>query len=111
MKKTIVQALMTVIAATMITVGAVSPAKAAGSAVTCSVSNVAVDWRLNVACSGKWYNSYIEADGKCPAQPINSIRMWETMALSAMLAGKSVQLYVETTAEGCTRFTSLQVDK
>lgn len=67
------------------------------AAATC-VPNV-VEYQPNVLliqCAPTNYVAYTTAQGNCPVQTIDTLRMWLTLSQAGLLAGKSLNIYTTT---------------
>lgn len=87
-----------------------NPAHAAGVS-GCSVSNVGLDSRLSVNCTGTTYYAFTTAQGSCPAQSVDRIKMWHSAATAALLSGKTLELWIDTSIAGCSRITWVQINR
>jgi hypothetical protein len=75
---------------------ALSGSAKADSVNGCSISSIGLDeggygLRLTFVCDGNLY--YTNPGGGCPTVSNEAARLWENMAMAAMLAGKKVNLY------------------
>lgn len=73
-------------------------AEAASAVKTCTVTGVEYDGRLMIDCSGdsNRYYGYASSSTSCVVAGADKVKVWESMLLSAMIAGKTVNLTYET---------------
>jgi hypothetical protein len=67
----------------------------------CAVTSISLDGRLMVDCGGNTYYAFSEGGGNCGNSPMDRIKVWESMAMSAMLSGKQLEVYY-TIPSGCS---------
>jgi hypothetical protein len=80
-------------------------AHAAGG-VTCSVNHIEYDGRLIVNCDNVSYYANISGTN-CGNPSLDTIKLWESMAASAMLSGKKIWIWVTDCAT--KNFSSLRI--
>jgi hypothetical protein len=86
---------------------------ATGTHTGCTISQMGGDsGRINMTCSGVAY--YAQTWGSCFTQNLDTIKMWESMLMSAYLANKKLTVYYEdgTGKAGCSNnrwINSIQV--
>jgi hypothetical protein len=102
MSKSLKRVLASTVAAVVFTLALSGSAKA-DRVNGCSITSVALDgddpsFRLVIGCDGIAY--YTNPGGACPTASTAAVRLWESMAMAAMLAGKKVNLYYAT-LNGC----------
>jgi hypothetical protein len=95
MSKSVKRILASALAAVVFAL-ALSGSAAADQVNGCSISSIGLDgddpsFRLTFVCDGNLY--YTNPGGSCPTASTNAVRLWESMAMAAMLAGKKVNLY------------------
>ena len=83
--------------------GASSSARAAVDS-PCSIGIIGLDQngerlRLKVQCDGGWY--YTNTGASCASTSNELVKMWESMAMSAMLAGKKVNVHYHPATSDC----------
>ena len=69
---------------------------AAADMVGCSIATIGLDegpygLRMSLVCDGILY--YTNPGGSCPQASAEAVRLWENMAMAAMLTGKKVNIY------------------
>jgi len=95
MSKSVKRILVSALAAVVFALALSGSAKADGVS-GCSISSIGLDgddpsFRLTFVCDGNLY--YTNPGGSCPTASTDAVRLWENMAMAAMLAGKKVNLY------------------
>ena len=95
MSKSLQRVLVSTLAAVAF-VFALSGAARADKVNGCSISSIALDgddpsFRLTFVCDGNLY--YANPGDGCPTASTAAVRLWESMAMAAMLAGKKVNIY------------------
>lgn len=98
MSKFITRLLISVIGISAFCLSASSEAKA-DTVNSCTVSIIGLDFgglgpRLKVLCDGKWY--YTNPSSPCPSATMDQVKLWESMAMTAMLSGKKINISYPT---------------
>lgn len=108
MSKFIVRTLASLVAASAFCLSIAGTAHATNTG-ACSVTSVALDDRLILTCGGSTYYAFTNNDS-CGSTSTEKMKMWESMALSAMLAGKQIEIwYTNPVGCGVPVFTWLKV--
>jgi hypothetical protein len=107
MIKLVTRTIVALLAACVLYAATPSAAHAAGS-VTCTVTNVEVDNRLMLDCGGVRYYANGVSGTNCSNASIDFIKIWDSTAISALLSGKTVSLWVSDCAT--RNFTSLKIN-
>ena len=95
MSKSVKRLLVSALVAIAVVLAPSGSAKAEGVN-GCSISSIGLDeggygLRLTFVCDGNLY--YTNPGGSCPTVSNEAARLWENMAMAAMLASKKVNLY------------------
>ena len=95
MSKSVKRLLVSALVAIAVVLAPSGSAKAEGVN-GCSISSIGLDeggygLRLTFVCDGNLY--YTNQGGSCPTVSNEAARLWENMAMAAMLASKKVNLY------------------
>lgn len=95
-----------------VTIGAMTADAHADRTWACSVSQVQYDGygRLLIICDGIGY--WAQAGGNCPnSQPIETLRQWQALATSALLSGKTMDLYWDSSDQCGRRLSTVGILK